>query len=158
MDSEVESVEVPASVAEIGAYAFYACKRLRRVEFARGSRLRRIGCKCFCSTGIERIAIPAGVDEIQEDAFKMCAHLEEVVFEEGSASCRRSGLASAASPRGVRCIAGLAFKSCESLCCIRLPDGLERIGAECFKYSGLETIVFSPSVREVGAGAFSHCK
>ena len=158
MSSEVESVEVPASVAEIGAYAFYACKRLRRVEFARGSRLRRIGRRCFCNTGIERIAIPAGVDEIQEGAFKICAHLEEVVFEEGSASCHQSGPASTASPKGVRCIAGLAFKSCESLRCIRLPDGLERIGAECFKYSGLETLTLPISVREVGAGAFSHCK
>ena len=36
-DSEVESVEIPASVREIGAYAFYKCKSLKRVVFAEGS-------------------------------------------------------------------------------------------------------------------------
>lgn len=46
-NSGVESVTIPASVREIGAEAFRGCKQLRRVEFAEGSQLRRIGDRCF---------------------------------------------------------------------------------------------------------------
>ena len=37
--SDIESVEVPTSVTEIGAGAFYWCKKLKRVHFADDSQL-----------------------------------------------------------------------------------------------------------------------
>lgn len=37
MNSEIESVEIPASVEEIGKQAFCDCKCLKFVQFANGS-------------------------------------------------------------------------------------------------------------------------
>lgn len=68
-DSEIESVIVPASVAEIGAYAFCECGHLRRVTFVPGSKLKKIGIGSFCESGVERIAIPKEVEEIESSAF-----------------------------------------------------------------------------------------
>ena len=68
-DSDVESVIVPASVAEIGAYAFCECGHLRRVTFVPGSMLKKIHVGSFCESGIERIVIPKEVEEIENSAF-----------------------------------------------------------------------------------------
>lgn len=67
--SEAESVEISASVKEIGMCAFRSCKNLTRVVFAEGSRLERIRTDCFYGAGIEGVTIPKGVEEIQERAF-----------------------------------------------------------------------------------------
>ena len=67
--SEAECVEISASVKEIGMCAFRSCKNLKRVEFAEGSRLAKIGSGCFCNTGIETITISRDVEEIQDSAF-----------------------------------------------------------------------------------------
>lgn len=54
----IESVTIPASVAEIGRTAFCSCKSLRCVTFVKGSQLGRIGEWCFCDSGIEEIKLP----------------------------------------------------------------------------------------------------
>ena len=84
-DSEIESVEIPASVKEIGPDASYRCRSLRSVTFAEGSRLEKIGAGSFCESVIDWITIPNSVDEIQEYAFQFCEYLKEVVFQAGSA-------------------------------------------------------------------------
>ena len=38
-----------------------------------------------------------------------------------------------------------------------LPDGLESIGECCFLEDGFRSVTLPPSVRRVGAGAFSCC-
>ena len=38
----LESVAIPASVTELGKEAFYECRKLRRVTFAKGSKLKKI--------------------------------------------------------------------------------------------------------------------
>ena len=81
----VESVEVAASVREIGADAFSGCKSLRRVTFAAGSQLQTMGDRCFQGSGIEEISVPAGVKVIGRDAFRYCARLKSVAFQEGCA-------------------------------------------------------------------------
>ena len=57
----VESVTVPASVMEIEMYAFYECKSLRYVQFQDGSKLEKIGIKCFQHSALEKIAVPKNV-------------------------------------------------------------------------------------------------
>ena len=70
--SDVESVEIPASVTAIEKQAFLSCKRLKRVTFAEGSRLEKIGAECFYCSDIEEITLPGTLREIGEDAFYDC--------------------------------------------------------------------------------------
>ena len=130
--------------------------------FALGSKLEKIGARCFGETRIERIAIPNGVKEILDRTFASCYNLREVVFEEGSKlrtigedaffCCR--GLAKIDFPEGLKNIGINAFSNCDSLKHVYFPDGLEKIGVGCFSWSGLEQFVLPASVREVGAQAF----
>ena len=72
----IVSVEIPASVKYIDANAFYNCESLKRVAFAEGSRLVKIGFECFSNTGIETITISRDVEEIQDSAFYRCEQLK----------------------------------------------------------------------------------
>ena len=82
--SKVESVIVPASVTEIGVYAFCNCRNLRHVTFVPGTMLKKIRVGSFHKSGVERITIPKEIEEIQDNVFLDCKSLKEVVFEKGS--------------------------------------------------------------------------
>lgn len=69
-----------------------------------------------------------------------------------------SALESITLPSTLRRIEYSAFKFCERLKAVLLPDGLETIGTSCFAYTGLESIVFPKSMRAVGNSAFCHCR
>ena len=62
--SEIESVEISASVRELGQYAFCGCEKLKRVSFQQGSVLEKIETGCFEGSTIEEITIPKNVTEI----------------------------------------------------------------------------------------------
>lgn len=62
--SGIRSVEIAASVRELGQYAFHSCGKLRRVSFQPGSRLEKVGKACFRGSALREIAIPSGVGEI----------------------------------------------------------------------------------------------
>lgn len=65
----IESITFPVSVKDIGGYAFYKCRNLRKVVFARNSQLERIGDECFGETKIEEIVIPRHVVTLDKFAF-----------------------------------------------------------------------------------------
>lgn len=78
MKSEVESVTIPTSVTAIGNEAFRDCKNLRRVTFAEGSQLKKIGFNCFSGSGLEEFVLPLSVREVGAGAFKNCRQLKSV--------------------------------------------------------------------------------
>lgn len=67
--SWLESVTIPASVTELGKEAFYECRKLRRVTFTRGSKLKKIKEACFMGTQIEEITIPDTVVVLEDYVF-----------------------------------------------------------------------------------------
>ena len=69
MNSEAESVKIPASVTELWKEAFRGCKKLKRVTFAKNSGLKKIGYRCFHGSGIEDITLPRTLKEIGEATF-----------------------------------------------------------------------------------------
>ena len=58
MNSQIETVIIPASVKKIEKEAFRGCQQLREVEFAEGSKLESIGELCFAYSGIQEIELP----------------------------------------------------------------------------------------------------
>ena len=77
-NSHVESVALPASVMAIESEAFRGCKGLRRVEFAAGSKLEKIGFGCFSGSGLIELSFPEGLTEIGAEAFDDCVNLKTV--------------------------------------------------------------------------------
>lgn len=79
------SVTIPASVIEISKYAFYECKRLRKLLFSRDSRLKVINSRAFtCCRSLKVVKFPKSLQEIRLKAFRNCYKLKEVIFPNDS--------------------------------------------------------------------------
>ena len=52
--------------------------------FRDGSRLEKIGNRCFSGSGIEKIMIPSSVTTINENTFSHCEDLKNILFQEDS--------------------------------------------------------------------------
>lgn len=79
------SVEIPASIEDIGICAFYMCTSLQTVEFAEDSKLERIRGGVFNDCyGIVSMHVPASVVEIEDSAISGCIALEQITFAKDS--------------------------------------------------------------------------
>lgn len=78
----LEALWVPAGLETISDSAF-RCHSLRTVMFARGSRLRGIGCGAFCGTALEEFVAPASLRVLGQMALSSCYYLRRVVLNEG---------------------------------------------------------------------------
>lgn len=105
------SYEIPASVKEIGSYAFQYSK-LEEITFAAGSRLETLDECAFYMTGnIEKITLPEGVKTIGNSAFMYCSNLKNIVL-----------------PDSVKTIGNSAFLAGNKLVHVHIPSGTEEIG------------------------------
>ena len=92
-----------------------------------------------------------GLEALGTDEYKDDGDMGSGVFED-------SGLKRIKLSSTIKRIEHSAFKGCKNLKDITLPDGLTYIGRRCFYGSGLESIVFPPSVRAIGPYAFCECR
>ena len=82
-DSDVERVEVPAGLEEIGNYAFQNCVCLREISFPPDSVLRRVGMGAFERSGLESFSTPKSLRVIGSGAFYRCDRLHTVKLNDG---------------------------------------------------------------------------
>ncbi len=123
--SDLESIEIPASVTSIGEEAFGGCSNLKAVTFGENSKLESIGDRAFyyCSS-LESIEIPASVTSIDKYAFSYCSSITSIEI-----------------PSNVTSIGYFAFANCTGLTSIEIPASVTSIGSFAFGgYSSLESI------------------
>ena len=77
------SIEIPASVTSIDTGAFYQCKALTSVTFAKGSQLTSIGSSAFQETALTSFTFPDGVTSLTSGMFYKCTQLKEVTLPAG---------------------------------------------------------------------------
>lgn len=71
---------------------------------------------------------------------------------------RGSSVESVILPSTLKRIERYTFYDCKNLKNIRLPEGLEFIGPDCFDNSALESVELPASLRIISQGAFENCK
>ncbi len=141
-DTALEGIEMPASLTELGPYAFAHCSYQQAIDVVFSPALTRIPKGAFCGCGLRAMDLPEGVTEIGQEAFSRTQWLEKVHF-----------------PAGITAIADFCFYDCPFLD-IELPPQLEYIGDMAFRvddYQGglMEApIVIPDSVRLIGNQAF----
>lgn len=81
--SWIEDVKIPASVAEIGIRAFYACRHLKTVTFADDSVLEKLDEMCFAESALDKVTIPRRTMTIDRTAFRGCESLGVICVNDG---------------------------------------------------------------------------
>ncbi len=143
--TKLQSINIPNSVTEIGAYAFEDCIGLTSVTIP--NSVTTLGIYAFrrCS-GITALHIGNGITTIESGTFYGC-----------------TGLTSLNIPNSVTEINGHwyysgAFAGCTGLTTITIPNSVTNIGYDAFGgCSGLSSITIPNSVISLGDGAFAGC-
>ena len=160
------SVEIPASVTDIGNDAFAHCSGLQTVTFTGTSNLAAVGANAFLGcTALTGITIPASVTAIGNSVFQGCSELASVTFSSpsqlthiGTHAFLQSAITSITLPDSVTTIGDSAFQDCASLRQVSLPSGITSIGDSTFSRCGaLTSITIPDSVESLGADAFANC-
>ena len=151
----IQSIEIPETVEEIGAYAFFGCGQLQQVLLPSGLKRINAGTFSLCDKLI-RIDFPDALDFIGRQAFCECHSLKRVIL-----------------PDSLSEIGDRAFWGCD-LTVFRIPEKLvfpvydetkmEYIANsnqkqyKRFDLSSVETVIFSGSDYDFGYPAINDAK
>ena len=132
----ITSIEIPASVKEIGYYAFAGCGGLTDINLP--ASLKTIGTGAFSDcNGLTEVKIPGSVDTISSGAFSNCAALMYVSI-----------------PASVKSLQG--FNNCPNL--IEASISALNIGSNAVAYCNkLRDLTLSAPLQSIAGGAFTQC-
>ena len=143
-NKRIQKLELPNSVKSVGASAFARMEKLQSVE---NYNVPLSGNSTFyyCDM-LNSVKIGTKVENISKGMFASCKKLTKVDFEERVNSLPLS-------------IEEGAFSSCKNIAEIILPEGVDSIGKEAFKgCSSLTSIKIPSTLKSIEKTAFSSCK
>lgn len=154
------TIHLPATLTNIGDYAFDHCRNLTSIEIPAG--VTSIGSYAFRDcTSLASVTVPEGVVSLDREAFGDCYRLETVVLPSTLTTlpsrvfmkCR--ALQSVTLPAGLTSAGSQLFFGCESLQNVTLPAGLTSIEDQMFSgCTSLASITIPESVTYIGQQAF----
>ena len=171
--TSITSVTIPASVTEIGGWAFCDCTNLTSVIFATGSQLEKIGWGAFLNTAITSITIPASVTHISEAVFARCWNLTSItidssnlyyssengiLYNKDKTELRSWPTASGnvTIPSSVTDIGNDAFRACK-ITSVTIPQIVTYIGSAAFcDCTNIASITIPATVTYINGGAFAY--
>ena len=159
-----DNIEIPNSVTNIGAYAFYGCGSLANITIP--NSVTSIGGCAFDGTAWYDNQ-PDGPLYINNVFYKYKGTMPDntnITIKDGALEIAGyafydcDGLTGVTIPNSVKNIGKCAFKNCDNLTKIEIPNGVTTIGYNAF--SGcmrLASVTIPNSVRSIGDMAFSLC-
>ena len=180
--SDTDEFTVPENVSEIGNYAFYNCKQLKKVNLTSYveiyaysfayctfesfdfSKVYYIGNNAF--EGCENIksADLRNAYYISDSAFENCTALSEVVFGDGisyigMAAFRNTALTEVNVGGDYTVVDEGAFQNCPDLRRVNFNDGVYSLGEYLFTgCPSLERVYIAESVEEIYENALAECE
>ena len=182
----LQEVNIPSSVTEIGVCAFAGCKKLGSIQLPDGlvtigegaflkcdsltqvtipSSVKTIGICAFqeCKL-LEQVNLSDGLEKIEESAFYGCVSIKEMNIPDSVKKidigafekCKK--LETIKLPKNVTKIGDFTFRYCKNLKSVKLPNRLKSIGWSAFQGSGLEKVTIPKTVNRISCNAFACCK
>lgn len=115
---DIESINIPSNIVEIGSWAFGGCKKLKEITFDGPLPCIPRIAFTFCES-LTTISLPHGVRVIEPGAFERCKNLKDVVLNDD-----------------LKVISNNAFTECPNLFSLRIPESVEIMGEDygnCFR-------------------------
>ena len=159
-----DNIEIPNSVTNIGAYAFYGCGLLANITIP--NSVTSIGSCAFDGTAWYDNQ-PDGPLYINNVFYKYKGTMPDntnITIKDGAleivgyAFTDCDGLTGVTIPNSVKNIGTCAFENCDNLTKIEIPNGVTTIGCNAFgSCMRLASVTIPNSVTSIGYCAFSGC-
>ena len=176
----LEQVTIPAVIKTVNDAAFLNCKGLKTLVISEG--VEHVGKQAFqgCE-GLETLTLPVSLSDIGTYAFSGCSNIKnakvpawvidtlekgnleniEIIAGERLGNSAFKGcelLTTVIIPDSVIEIGDSAFLGCKNLKEITLPAAITKIGPSVFKNcASLESVVISDKITSIGFAAFKGC-
>ena len=159
---ESTSITIPATIKEIGDYAFYTCKNISII--LNTENIETIGEYgiAWCET-LKTFAMNDKVINIPEGAFRGCYNLEQLPLGNNVTSigdyafefCQN--LQEVKLPDSVVSIGNKSFRSCYNITSFTGGKNLTSIGDNALETCYMTELTIPSSVTHIGNNAFSNC-
>ena len=169
----LQSVTLPATLTELGNYAFVNCQRLTEYRVESGNPVYEVKDGVLYSgegTVLERyplgkvptdVVIPDGITGVGDVAFACCETMTSLSLPDSLKSIGIAafsdcpGLKSVVIPDGVTELADFVFNSCTNLAEVTLPSKLESIGFATFAATAISEVTLPETVKTIGNQAYA---
>ena len=162
-NENIEIVNMPKSVVEIGWHAFDGCKNLKYINLPK--YMERIVAYAFaeCSS-LEQVIIPNGIKYIEDSVFSGCKSLKSIKIPDSAEQIKETAfwgciaLEELLLSNNIKEIEKNAFYHCKSLKKLDFPQSLKSIGEQAFaRCSKLREINIQNPETEIAYTAFLGC-
>lgn len=169
---KLTTVTISNGVTYIPKNAFKDYSNLTSITLSMGVTSIGEGAFSGCSS-LTSMNIPRNVTSIGKDAFLGCSDLTTLTVSEDNTKyssknnciietesktlvfgCKASIIP---ADESVTSIGDFAFRGCNGLTSVTIPEGVTSIGESAFQSTGLENVVIPNSIEEIGAYAFDSC-
>ncbi len=152
-DWELRTITIPASLKYVGSRAFYNTLLWEPSDLVFPKGCEYIGDEAFHSAlksgGV--VSLPSTLKYLGEKSFTNAYLSDFIVSADNKVYCAENHAIYTKDMKEMRMLAPIAAHSGE----FRVPDGVEKISAECFNViQGIETVYIPASVTEIEEEAF----
>ncbi|MDD6094653.1 MAG: leucine-rich repeat domain-containing protein, partial [Clostridia bacterium] len=166
--TKVKTVELPSTLTEIGAGAFYRCSVM---YLTIPDSVTRIGANafnhCFC---LSRVTLPDSLSYLGADAFSNCGSLQYVNYENGCylgstgnpymffAKPADTATAAFEIADGAKFVADKAFADNSVVIDVTVPDSVISIGSSAFSGCvSLKNVKLPANLSDISKSMFENC-
>ncbi|MCD7763131.1 MAG: leucine-rich repeat protein [Lachnospiraceae bacterium] len=130
------AIFIPNTVKAILRRAFGDCQNLKYIDLP--NKLEHFGNLCFYNCGFESFRVPDSIKKIPGSCFCCCKKLKDIAFG-----------------NQIETFGHGAFKVCQSMKKIFLPDTLKTIESNCFSLTAIELLVLPEQLESISADALT---
>ena len=149
-NAQIEEVEIPDTITEIGPNAFFYNPNLRTVILPEGLEIINSGAFSCCKS-LETISLPSSLVWMGYNPFEQCDSLEAIQMDQDHPALMM--VDNVLVRKEDMCL--IWYPAADRRNRYEIPAGIKTIGVEAFSYCDINEIVIPEGVEKISAHAFT---